>query len=43
MNNITNAFSKLDENESAAIQILLRPIDDDWQSDCTKFSSQLMK
>jgi hypothetical protein len=43
INNITNAFSKLDENESAAIQILLRPIDDGWQSDCTKFSSQLMK
>jgi hypothetical protein len=26
INNITNAFSKLDENESAAVQILLKPI-----------------
>jgi hypothetical protein len=31
MSNIINAFSKLDEDESAAIQILLKPIDDDWQ------------
>ena len=31
INNITNAFSKLDEGQSAAIQILLKPIADDWQ------------
>ena len=31
INNITNAFSKLDEDQSAAVQILLKPIDDDWQ------------
>jgi len=26
INNITNAFSKLDEDQSAAVQILLKPI-----------------
>lgn len=31
INNITNALSKLDEDESAAIQIILKPIKDDWQ------------
>jgi len=31
VNNICNAFSKLEEDESAAIQIVLKPIDDDWQ------------
>lgn len=43
INNITNAFSKLEDDESAAIQILLRPVDDDWQKDCSKASSSLMK
>jgi len=43
INNITNAFSKLEEDESAAIQILLRPIDDDWQSDCANASTKIMK
>jgi hypothetical protein len=43
INNITNAFSKLEDDESAAIQILLRPIDDDWQADCSKASTAIMK
>ena len=43
INNITNAFSKLEEDESAAIQILLKPIDDDWQSECASRSSKMMK
>ncbi len=43
INNITNAFSKLDEDESAAIQILLKPIDDDWQWESSKASSKIMK
>ena len=42
INNITNAFSKLEEDESAVIQILLKPIVDDWQSACTKASSKIM-
>ena len=43
INNITNAFSKLEEDESAAIQILLKPTQDDWQSECSKASSSIMK
>ncbi|MDD2871427.1 MAG: DUF87 domain-containing protein [Candidatus Gracilibacteria bacterium] len=43
INNITNAFSKLEDDESAAIQILLRPTLDDWQGQCSKASSAIMK
>jgi hypothetical protein len=43
INNITNAFSKMEEDESATIQIILRPIDDDWQGECMKYSTKLMK
>ena len=43
INNITNALSKLEEAESAAIQILLKPVDDDWQKDCSDASSKIMK
>lgn len=31
MNGILSAFSKLREDESSVIQVLLRPVDDDWQ------------
>jgi hypothetical protein len=31
MNAILSALGKLDHDESASIQILLRPVDDDWQ------------
>ena len=43
INNITNAFSKLEEDESAVVQILLKPIDDDWQGKSSKASSKIMK
>ncbi len=43
INNITNAFSKLQEDESAAIQILLKPVDDDWQQECSEVSSEIME
>lgn len=43
INNITNAFSKLEENQSAAIQIVLKPIADDWQWKSTKMSSNMMQ
>jgi hypothetical protein len=43
INNITNALSKLEEDESASIQIILKPIDDDWQQDCSNASSKIMK
>jgi hypothetical protein len=42
INNITNAFSKLEEDESAVIQILVKPIDDDWQGKSSKASSKIM-
>jgi len=42
INTITNAFSKLDEHESAAVQILLKPVADDWQWKSTKISSKMM-
>ncbi len=42
INNIVNAFSKLEEDESAVIQILLKPIDDDWQGDCSKASNKIL-
>jgi len=31
INSILSALSKLSEHESAVVQILLRPVDDDWQ------------
>jgi len=42
INNITNAFSKLEEDESAVVQIVLKPIGDDWQKKCTEASSKIM-
>ena len=42
INNITNAFSKLEEDASAVVQILLKPIDDDWQNKCAKASTKIM-
>lgn len=43
INNIVNAFSKLEEDESAALQFILKPIDDDWQSECSKASGKILK
>jgi len=43
INTITNAFSKMDEDESGVIQILLRPVNDDWQAETAKISSQIME
>lgn len=43
INNITGAFSKLEEDQSAAIQILLKPIGDDWQNRSVKISSKIMQ
>ena len=42
INAITNAFSKLEEDEAAALQILVRPIDDHWQHRSAKISSKIM-
>ncbi|MCB9806747.1 hypothetical protein H6768_02455 [Candidatus Peribacteria bacterium] len=43
INNITNALSKLDEDESCMIQILLRPTDNHWQKHASKHASHLQK
>lgn len=42
INNITNAFSKLEEDESATIQIMLKPVSDDWQDKSATISSSMM-
>ncbi len=42
INNIANAFSKLEEDESAVVQIVLKPIGDDWQKKCSEASSKIM-
>ena len=43
INNILWAFSKLEEDESWALQILLKPISDWWQRKCSSESSRIMK
>nr|MDD3720786.1 type IV secretion system DNA-binding domain-containing protein [Candidatus Gracilibacteria bacterium] len=43
INNISNALSKMDEDEAGVIQIILKPIDDDWQEDSVKVSTNIMK
>jgi hypothetical protein len=42
INNITTAFSTLKEDESVALQILIKPLDDDWQEECQNISSKIM-
>lgn len=42
INNIAGALSKLEEDESAVIQVLLKPISDDWQHHSAKASSKIM-
>ncbi len=43
INNITNALSKLSEDESAMVQVMLKPIKDNWQNKSSKASSAIMK
>lgn len=43
INNITNAFTTIKEDESAAVQILIKPLDDDWQEECQHISSHIME
>lgn len=38
INTITNAFSKLDEDQSCIVQIILKPIADSWQGISTDIS-----
>ena len=43
INNITNAFSILKEDESAALQHLVKPIEEDWQEEWQNISSKKTK
>ena len=43
INTITNAFSKLDENQSGALQIILKPIPDSWQGISTQISWKMLQ
>jgi len=43
INNITNALSKFDHDESCAIQILLRPTGNRWQKKASKKAGKLQK
>lgn len=43
INNITNALSKLDDDESCMIQIMLRPTDNSWQKNASKHASHMQK
>ena len=36
MNGLLSALGSLDADESACIQVLLRPVDDDWQEKIKK-------
>ncbi|MDD2486859.1 MAG: DUF87 domain-containing protein [Candidatus Gracilibacteria bacterium] len=43
INNITNAFSKLSENETCVVQILLKPVSDNWQERTDKVIKEFKK
>jgi len=43
INNITNALSKLEEDESCIIQVMLKPTDNHWQKHASKHASHMQK
>ncbi len=43
LNDFTNVLSTLDEDEHAAIQIMIRPKGNRWQKEATDFATQLFK
>lgn len=43
LNSISNAFSKLEKKDGAAIQILLRPLKDGWQNKVKKASEDILE
>lgn len=43
MNSILSALGRLDTDESACVQILLRPVDDDWQEHVKKHIRKVEK
>lgn len=43
LNDLTNVLSKLDENERAVIQLMIRPANSKWQKKARDFGTQLFK
>ncbi len=43
LNNIANTFSKIEDDEGAAIQIMLRPVGDGWQEKGRKVAEDLFQ
>ncbi len=43
LNDITNVFSKIEEDETAAIQIIINPIGEEWRKEAERVSSLLFK
>lgn len=43
LNDITNVFSKLGSDETAAIQFIINPIGDEWREEALRISSLLFK
>jgi len=43
LNAITNVFSKLDEDEAAALQIMIRPKKEGWQEEGRELAREIMK
>jgi len=43
LNDITNVFSKLEPDETAAIQIVINPIGDEWRQEAERIASLLFK
>ncbi|HBB02887.1 MAG: ATPase [Candidatus Peregrinibacteria bacterium GW2011_GWF2_38_29] len=41
LNNLINALSKLEDNEGAAIQVMIRPVEDGWQKRGRKFAEKV--
>ncbi|MDD2515643.1 MAG: DUF87 domain-containing protein [Candidatus Gracilibacteria bacterium] len=43
MNNIVNSLSKLGEDESAVLQIILKPVEDSWRDKVSKIDERISK
>lgn len=43
LNNIINAFSKIDGKNGASVQFICRPVENDWQDDALKKAEEMYK
>ncbi len=43
LNDITNVLSKLQENERAMIQVMVRPLGDKWSKEANRFATRMFK